>query len=337
MPFKDVIGQERVIVQLQRALGKKRLAQAYLFVGPEGVGKRTTALALAQAVNCQQEGAQDGCGLCPSCRKIQRHLHPDVRVIAPEGASLRIAQIRELGADVALKPYEGRWKVFILDAADRMTEEGGNALLKTLEEPAGQTLLVLVTSNVSALLPTVISRCQEVRFSPIPPGPLAAYLAKETGMDPREARLLARLSGGSLGLALQMAVGGLLEARDRVVDATFAAIREGEAAILDLAEAWAKDRDGLEETLASLQGYVRDLLAFKLTGRKDLLMNQDREGEIGRRAALLPQEVLRSIFAALVETRDGIARNLNSKLALEVMLVRVREAALPWLGGRLDG
>jgi len=331
MPFRAIIGQDRALTLLRRALRTGRLAQAYLFVGPEGVGKKTTALALAQAVNCREEREQDACGTCSPCRKIQHGLHPDVRVVEPEAGKVKLGvdQVRELLTEAAMKPYEGRRKVFILEKADRMTEEGENALLKTLEEPVGETLLILVTSNPSALLPTIISRCQEVRFPPIPPEPLAAYLSREKGVDPLKARLLARLSGGSLGLALRMEDDGLLETRDRVVETVFQAVQQGDMAILELAETLAKDKETLDEALGSLQSYARDLVAWKLTGRRDLLVNEDHAEEINRRSAPLSEEGLRSLYAAIQEARNGIGRNWNARLTLEVMLFKIREVISP--------
>lgn len=336
MPFRDIIGQDRAVAILQRALKTGRVAHAYLFTGPEGVGKRMTALALAQALNCDTPSPSpcpsplrgEGCGLCRSCRKIQEHLHPDVRVIEPEGATLKIDQIRELQAEVALKPYEGRWKVFILDRAERMTEEAGNAFLKTLEEPAGEAVLILVTSNRNALLPTILSRCQEVHFPPLPPGPLAAFLEKRRGLSPGRARLLAYLSGGSVGLALKMDDAPLLEERDRILEGAFEAIKRGGAAILDFAESWAKDREGLDGALGHLLSFIRDILAFQLTKREDLLVNGDRAEAIGRLAALLPPSAIYSLFEAVAEAKEGILRNWNLKLSMEVMLLKARKAIL---------
>lgn len=336
MPFSALVGQDRAVASLKRALSQGRLAHAYLFTGPEGVGKRTTALALAQVVNCQG-GTLDGCDACQACRKIRAGLHPDVRVIEPEGTSLKIDQIRELQAEVALKPYEGKRKVFIIDSAERMTEQAGNALLKTLEEPAGETILILVTSNASAVLPTISSRCQEVRFPPIPPGPLAGYLQRERGLDPKQARLLASFSGGSIGQALRIETVSLLTARDRVVEAAFEAIRKGDVAILDFAEASAKERDDLEEAFAHLQGYLRDILVFQLTKREDLLQNGDRGEEIGRWATLLPASVARSLFSAVAAARERVAKNMNPRLVLETMLIEAREVALPYFKGNIDG
>ncbi|MFN3477301.1 MAG: ATP-binding protein [Candidatus Methylomirabilales bacterium] len=283
-----------------------------------------------QPVQLHQVEQSPGFAAPHSNRQIQHGLHPDVRVIEPEAGKMKLGidQIRELLTEVALKPYEGRRKVFILEKADRVTEEGENALLKTLEEPAGETLLILVTSNLSALLPTIISRCQEVRFPPLPPGPLAAFLEKKRGFPPERARLLAYFSGGSVGLALKMDDAALLEERDRILEGAFEAIKRGGAAILDFAESWAKDREGLDGALGHLLSFIRDILAFQLTKREDLLQNGDRAEEIRRLSILLSSSAIHSFFEAVAEAKEGILRNWNLKLSMEVMLLKARKAIL---------
>src|SRR5574337_755106 len=234
MPFRDLIGQARAIRFLHRALMTGRIAHAYLFTGPVGVGKPAAALAFAQARTCERVASvefgvssgyptpdtrhptpMDGCGECRACRNIANGLHPDVQIIEPDGATVKIEQIRTLEADAALVPYEAQWKAFILNSAERMTEQAANALLKTLEEPAKDTVFILLTSTVSALLPTIVSRCQIVTFSPLPHGEIEALLG-EKGMEASRARLIASLSRGSIERAFSPEEIGRASCRERV-------------------------------------------------------------------------------------------------------------------------
>ncbi len=220
MPFSEVIGQEPVIRVLQRSLEEKRIAHAYLFVGPEGVGKKLTAKLLVQAISCERNDF-DACGRCSSCRKIEKFSHPDITWVKPGGLSrrIRIDDIRALRHQVSLKAYRaGQRKTFVLTEADRMTAEAGNALLKTLEEPPADSLLILLTSHPSSLFPTIISRCQILRFSPLPLKRVEDYLVSRLKLTPDEARLLSQLSEGRLGKALSLREKTIREERKKVLD-----------------------------------------------------------------------------------------------------------------------
>ena len=203
MSFKEIIGHRRPIRLLQRAILNDRLPNAYLFLGPEGVGKRLTALTLAKTLNCEQR-SDDCCEQCLPCRKIEESNHPDVSVIGPDGQFIKIESIRQLQRSLTYRPYEGRKRVCVIDGADHMKAEGANALLKTLEEPPGNTLLVLLSAEREVLLPTIISRCQPVTFGSLPMDEVASVLCGRASMDEREAAAVAMLSQGSLGRALEM-------------------------------------------------------------------------------------------------------------------------------------
>jgi len=325
--FRGLIGQERAIRLLQQGLKSGRTAHAYLFTGPEGVGKRAVALALAQALNCQHgDAVEEGCGVCLSCRKIAKGLHPDVQVIEPAGPTLKIEQVRELEADAALGPYEGKRKVFVVDGAEKMTEQAANALLKTLEEPPGRTVLVLLSTATSALPLTIVSRCQVVIFSAIPAEALRAYLVGK-GIDQTRARLVASFSGGSIGRALSPEMASLAASRDLFLEELGRGLRDGPAAIIELAEKQAKDRERLGQNLEFLSAWLRDLMVAKVSRRREWLVNQDRGEEVARQAeglrlgAIL--DGLRTVNAAM----DGLTRNANPRLSLEHLLLRLREAA----------
>jgi DNA polymerase-3 subunit delta' len=193
------------IEMLRKALRSKRIASAYLFHGPDGVGKSLAASDFAKGLVCEKEGA-NACGLCSSCRRVDSGNHPDVHWYRPMGKMrlIKIDTVRELIAQTGLKAFEAKWKVFILVDADRMKVEGQNALLKTLEEPPGQSVLILISSNPAGLLPTIISRCQEICFLPIPGRELEDAIAEKWGAEPEEAHLVASLACGSMGSAKRL-------------------------------------------------------------------------------------------------------------------------------------
>ncbi len=350
MPFCDLIGQARAIRFLHRALMTGRIAHAYLFTGPAGVGKRSAALAFAQALNCEigtryappthpspSEGGgagrecevrgaelDDGCGNCRVCRNIANGRHPDVQLIEPDGATVKIEQIRALEADAVLAPYEAKWKVFILDKAERMTEQAANAILKTLEEPSSGTVFILLTSTVSALLPTIVSRCQTVTFSPLPNGQIEALLI-EKGIEPSRARLIASLSQGSIERALSPEVASLSATRDLLLEGLGRGLQDGPAAIVELAEKLVKDREKLQQQLEILSAWFRDLMVAKASGRKDWLVNDDRGEEIARKVDSLPLDVILDGLRAIHAAMDNLTRNANPRLSMEDLLLRLRE------------
>ncbi|MDE2060123.1 MAG: DNA polymerase III subunit delta' [candidate division NC10 bacterium] len=334
MPFRDVIGQARAIRFLHRALITGRIAHAYLFSGPAGVGKRAAALAFAQALNCdmnqrsadnrQLTATQDGCGDCRACRNIANGLHPDVQIIEPDGATVKIEQIRTLEADAALVPYEAQWKVFILDGAERMTEQAANALLKTLEEPVKDTVFILLASTVSALLPTIVSRCQSVTFSPLPHGEIEALL-REKGMEASRARLIASMSRGSIERAFSPDVASMPAMRDLLLEGVGRGLQDGPNALVELAEKLAKDREKLQQQLEILSAWFRDLMVEKASGRTEWLVNDDRGEAVARQAENLPMDAILDGLRAVHAAMDNLTRNANPRLSMEDLLLRLRE------------
>lgn len=205
MSFDSFVANRLAIGMLKRALESKRIASAYLFHGPDGVGKSMAALDFAKALVCEREGA-DACGVCSACRRVDSGNHPDVHWYKPVGKMrlVKIDTVRELIDQTGLKAFEAKWKVFIIPEADRMNVPGQNAVLKTLEEPPGQSVLILISSNPAGLVPTIVSRCQEICFLPIPREELEAAIAEKWGLEQEKARLVASLACGSMGAAKRM-------------------------------------------------------------------------------------------------------------------------------------
>ena len=205
MGWMDIQGQPLALQILQTHLRQQRIAPAYLFAGPEGVGKRLTALELAKALNCQQP--EGPCGQCPHCRRIIRQIHPDVHLLTPKGALgvIHMEGVRQILGRIALRPFMGRYQVAILDGADRLTEEAANGLLKSLEEPPSQTRFVLLTSQPSSCLPTIVSRCQLIRFQRLPASVIAQLLVRQQTCDAATAEQVSRLAQGSCERAVELA------------------------------------------------------------------------------------------------------------------------------------
>ncbi|MBN1321058.1 MAG: AAA family ATPase [Thermoleophilia bacterium] len=198
--FADIVGQEMAVSMLTRAL-EQGASHAYLFSGPPGVGKSDAALAFAAGLAC----ADGGCGTCSTCRRVLEGLHPDVEVVAPEGNFIRKEQITEINLHAAYRPYEARAKVYIFLEADSFNAEAANAFLKTLEEPPGHVHFILVTDRPERLLPTIVSRCQPLTFSSTPAPAIATDLTGRFGTPPEEAVLIARVAGGDLAYARELA------------------------------------------------------------------------------------------------------------------------------------
>ena len=330
MPFAEILGQDRAVAFLRSAWRTGRLSQAYCFAGPAGVGKRTAALALAQAINClaaggaASEATADACGRCAACRKIAAGNHPDVTEVRPEEKTvITIDQIREVAARASLRAYEGRAKVWILDPADQMQEPAANAFLKTLEEPAGVSLFVLVTATPSALLPTILSRCQEVRFDPLGEGHLREILARH-GRTPEEAAAAADLAGGSAARALALDVAETRARRDRVVQEVWDVLGSLPA-ILERAEDLAGDRARFEAALEILASYTRDMVVTKIAGGAVPLVHGDRGADVARLAARYPVGAILNVFEAQVEAQRALARRANPRFTAERMLLRMRD------------
>jgi len=200
MSFSSIIGHDRPVSILKRAIQNNAVAHAYLFSGEQGIGKRLTALAFAAALNCQAYGPEGACGACPSCRMSAAGAHPDVRIVMPESHDeqllatlnskeaakasdeIKIDQIRRAQESISLRPSEGRKKVLIVDSAEAMNDAAQNAFLKTLEEPPGDSLIILISAMPQSLLPTIRSRCQELKFQPLPRPVLAEELKEKRGL-----------------------------------------------------------------------------------------------------------------------------------------------------------
>jgi DNA polymerase-3 subunit delta' len=323
MSFETIKGHERPITILKRALANNTLAHAYLFAGDEGIGKKLTALALAAAVNCPNRGVQGGCGDCPSCRKTALGRHPDIHVLVPDGEEIKIDQIRRIQEDLALKPFEGAKKTLIVDFSERMNPSSSNAFLKTLEEPPGDALIILVTSMPQSLLPTIRSRCQEIRFQPLPRKMLAQVLVRERSLQEEDAWFLAALARGSIGRGLAMDVEQEKTERDQFLSLWNNISRMTDSEVLDLAERYAKDREQFDRLLEIGVESIRDALIYRETGDERLLVQSRSSGRYQQEAERFPRPGMLADLDLIIASRNLVERRVSAQLIAENLFFKL--------------
>lgn len=339
MPFREVIGHRRVIALLSRSVAREILPPALLFAGPAGVGKRKTAVALAETINCLQPAStdalpRDACGTCASCRRIARGVHPDVLVIEPgDLGSIRIEQVREVVDRAGYRPFEGRRRVVIVDGADAMVDAAQNALLKTLEEPPSASMFVLVSAMPDALLPTVLSRCPRLRFGELSPAEIAEALMRDHDYDEAEARAAAVEADGSIGRALSAASADVAEAREvarRLLEQT--ARVSDPSRRLDLARSVTPagtgktsgaERDQLAACLRALASLLRDIGLLGAQGDQALLANADLAPQLRALATVYDGDRTVRAYASVDQALAAIERNASPKVVADWLVLQL--------------
>lgn len=371
----QTIGHDKAIAALTRGAADGRVAHAYLIVGPPNSGKMTLAMDIARMVNCSApSAAEKPCGECRQCDRVTRALHADVRVIAHEsgGSSTRSAvgvdQIRELQKEANLKPYEGKYRVFIIDGAELFTQEAANALLKILEEPPADVIFALLAveargegadesaayasyrhsgaarrdriaelldavPRVGGVLPTIVSRCQVLELRPLPVALVADEIERRFDAPPPLAQEIARLSGGRMGLAMRFAaspdpLAQRNERLDEIEEALGAGLAERFAYAERQAAAFAKERGAVYDELDLWLSWWRDALVVK-EGCPEFAANLSRMDALQTAAAACSSADAAAAVRAAQETAAMLEANVNARLALEGMMLRMPQVALP--------
>lgn len=344
MPFSQVVGHLRPVGLLSRSIARGSLPPSLLFTGPEGVGKRLVARAVAEALNCvspvvsPRAWPYDACGRCAVCRRIARGTHPDVVFVeAPDTGAIKIEPIREVIAAAGYRPFEGRRRVVIVDEADRVTPDAQDALLKNLEEPPASTVFVLVSSRPETLLATVRSRCSRLRFGRLGAADVARLLVERHAFDEREAHAAAAVADGSPGRALEAASAGFQEAREaalgalRVVAQARSSRESLNAAALLIAgkSTSAREREELGTRLQMLGSLLRDvaLLAAGPIGDDGVpgngLANTDLGDDLAELARHLGGTRAVRAFGVTDRAAAALARNVNPKVVADWVAVRL--------------
>ncbi|UCE17409.1 MAG: DNA polymerase III subunit delta' [Gemmatimonadota bacterium] len=351
MAFEEIIGQKRVKEILAASAHKNRIPHAFLFYGPEGVGKDAMACALAKHLNC----SDPPCHTCSSCLKISKGQHPDVKMLFPHPSSLKpeeigalirekaqqpygkatftkqasisIETVRELQRTLPYRPYEGTYKVVIMSDADKMTIEAANALLKTLEEPPAATLLILTTGRPHALLPTIVSRCQKVRFDPLKDEEVEKVLIEKHEADPAKARFASRLAAGNYWKAQEFLNEDIHRLRDEALNIFVTAMSGGIAQIVETA-AGITNRfygDELKDVLRIALLWSRDLLLLHEKKEDREIVNIDRITALRKYIEQYSSSEIHNWIDELKETLELIDRNVNQHLALIGLMLQLEK------------
>ncbi len=342
--FKVLIDQEQPRRLLTTILRKGTLPHALLFTGIEGVGKLTAAITYAMVCNCVNNGpeyvskngksddiqdlpyATEPCGRCQSCKKILSGNHPDIILTEPSGALIKIGQIRALCNTLSMRPYEARTRVVVINHAQTMNPEAGNALLKMLEEPPGGTIFVLTALQLSDLLPTIVSRCQHIRFNPVSQEGIETFLVGKHGIDHDEAKILAAMADGSLSKAERMTKGlgnqrNWIKMRNWLIDEVDSLSSKPIGSSLALAEKLSKKKEEIVESLKVITIWLRDLVIHKYNPGK--IINGDLVDKIQLASQRFSVLSLLSKIEAVRFAQKSIDSNANLRLALEVLMMRL--------------
>jgi DNA polymerase-3 subunit delta' len=337
VPFRTIAGHSRLLSLLARVIARDSMPPAVLMAGPAGVGKRLTAIAIAQAVNCLQprsssEFERDACGECASCRRIARGVHPDVIVVEPgETGAIKIEQLRDVIDRAQYRPFEGRRRVVIINEADAAGADAQSALLKTLEEPPSASLFILISSIPDALLPTVLSRCPRLRFGPLTAAEVARVLKQDHGYSESDARAAAADADGSIGRALESQSEDLTEARDAAQRLLQETARTNDPArrinlARDLTEGKgtpAEERNRLAVRLRSLGSLLRDVGIIASRADRGMLANSDLEAQLETLSSSFDAERSLRAYAAVDRALAALDRNASAKVVADWLLLEL--------------
>jgi len=330
--FTEFEGNARLTTLLRQG----SIPQSSLFTGREGVGKKTLALLLAALANCRQReegGSDDLCGRCPSCIKALSGNHPDIYLYDTSsggdtpGTSIKIEDMRKLRKEAYYRPFEGKLRFFIIDEAEKMTEEAANCILKVLEEPPATTRIILVTAHPGLLLPTIRSRCQAFRFSPLSTGEILRLLETRPELD--EPELRASFAAGSFGRALELDLKDIRQKRDALIHLLESFLREKTFTSVfsncqkEPFKSLLRKRAPVEELLQLLTGLCHDIYSIE-TGNPDRVVNRDCRESLQKFTDRLSLDSLEKMLYHISQAEKDLARNVSPQICFETMWLSLK-------------
>ena len=319
MSFKEVIGHTSAVQILQNALKEKRLGLTYLFFGPGGLGKSFLAKQFAKSLNCLAQDT-DCCDSCPSCLRSDKLSHPDLHWLDLEGSSnnIRIEQIRTMQESLALRPFEGKAKVFIINNCQNLSEEAANCLLKVTEEPPADSVIILISTDLRLVLPTIASRAQKIKFSSLKRSQIEEVLKRAAGLEPGQIPYLAYYLDGRIGDALTLGKNNFLLERDAILNNFLQ--NPGQEKFVD----FFKDKAKARQFLSILLSWYRDLLFVKVGAGRGRLIHQDKVALIAGAAQKYSYLQLISLVNNLSKSLGLLEHNINIRLVADTVWLNIQ-------------
>lgn len=325
--YKKILGHENIISQLKNAIKSDKVSHAYIFNGEDGSGKNMLAKAFAEALLCEK-GEMEGCGECHFCKQLASDNNPDfVRLTHEKPASIGVEDVREqLVEDVLIKPYNGKYKVYVIDEAEKMTVQAQNAILKTIEEPPAYSVIIFLTNNVEIFLPTIVSRCIIFNLRPLRESTIMEYLISEFKIPEYEAKICASYSQGKLGKAIRLATSEeFVDIKEEALKLVKNVYSYDIADLIDAVKKITEYKISVIEYIDLLEMWYRDVLLFKVTKDPNNLIFSDEINSIRKQASKSSYEGLENIQRGLEVAKARLKANVNFELAIELMLLNIKE------------
>lgn len=324
--FRDVIGRKQVVEHLKNSIRLNRVSHAYIFHGEDGIGKNFIADIFAAALLCEQE-SDEPCGICKSCMQVSGGNHPDLIHVLHEKATIGVEDIREqLGNDIGVKPYSSRYKIYIIDEAEKMTEAAQNALLKTIEEPPAYAVIILLTNNLNAFLPTILSRCVTLSMKTVPKELVKDYLMAHCQIPDYQAEIAAAFSGGNLGKAILYASSEeFVNRRDDVLHFVRHVDEMTMQEMVEYMKRLTQDKKAIGEYLDLMLLWYRDVLLFKATKDTSQMIYKEELLTIQKQAEKKSFEALNEIVEAFSTLKSRLKNNVNPDASVELFFTTLQK------------
>jgi len=326
MSFKDIIGQEKAVNILLNSLKEGKVSPSYMFIGSEGVGKKFTAIEFAKIISCLNlNNNLEACDTCNICNKINKQCCPDLKIIEPIKGSIRIEQIRELRREIDLKPFENRKKIYIIDKAEEMTIEASNCLLKTIEEPPDYAIIILICINTDSILPTIISRCQLIKFRLIDSSKIRKILLNKINLEESKAELVSKLAQGSIGKAFKLISNKeYFNRREKLLDYLTKVLpgKYDSNFFINIEKIFA-EINNIEEILEIILLWYRDILVVKELGIQKYIVNSDKLEILNEKSRIYSQRMLIEILDYIEQIQEFMNKNVNRRLVSERLYLKM--------------